>query len=99
MIRYFSAVVLPTLGTLYFILALIWGLPNAKEVLGSVVVIQTAVNVVLGIRKNGNGYSGTIVATKTKTKTVYSLEFDDDPAALADRNEVTFKVERRDQPE
>ena len=40
---------LPALGTLYFTLAGIWNLPAAEQVVGTVVAVDTALGVILGI--------------------------------------------------
>ena len=103
LVKYIVWGVLPTLGTLYFILAIVWGFPSAKEVLGSVVVIQSACNVLLTIssdayKKSGAEYSGTILITESSDKTLYSLELDDDPAVLDQKEKVIFRVEKRGYP-
>lgn len=41
--------VLPGLGTLYFALAGIWGLPYGEQVVGTITAIVTFLNVVLGV--------------------------------------------------
>jgi hypothetical protein len=96
-IRYVVWGVFPTLGTLYFVLAVIWGFPSAKEVLGSIVVIQSAFNVILSIsgssyKKSGAKYSGTIQVKKFPDKTLFSLELDDEPETLETKDEVIFRV-------
>lgn len=40
---------LPSLGTLYFALAGIWGLPYGEQVVGSITAIDTFLGVLLGI--------------------------------------------------
>lgn len=99
LIKYFIWIVLPTVGTVYFILAVVWGLPAEKEVLGSIVVIQTAVNVMLGINASSFAVtttkpSGTIQITESLDKTTYSLELDDDPEFLDDKDEIVFRVQK-----
>lgn len=44
-----TTVVLPAIGTLYFALAGIWGLPCAEQVCGTISAIVTFLGVVLGI--------------------------------------------------
>lgn len=43
--------VLPGLGTLYFAIATIWGLPYGDQVLGTIVALEAFLGVVLGISK------------------------------------------------
>ena len=40
---------LPSLGTLYFALAGIWGLPYGEQVVGSITAIDTFLGILLGI--------------------------------------------------
>lgn len=40
---------LPALGTLYFTLAGIWGLPCAEQVVGTITAVDTFLGIVLGI--------------------------------------------------
>ena len=41
--------ILPALGTLYFALAGIWGLPYAEKIVGTITAIDTFLGVVLGV--------------------------------------------------
>lgn len=40
---------LPALGTLYFALAGIWGLPYGEQIVGTITAVDTFLGVVLGI--------------------------------------------------
>ena len=40
---------LPALGTLYFALANIWGLPFSEQVVGTITAVDTFLGIVLGI--------------------------------------------------
>lgn len=40
---------LPAIGTLYFALAGIWGLPYGEEIVGSITAVDTFLGVILGI--------------------------------------------------
>lgn len=40
---------LPALGTLYFALASIWGLPYAEQIVGTITAVDTFLGIVLGI--------------------------------------------------
>lgn len=48
-LRYVANYVLPGLGTLYFALSGIWGLPYGEQIVGTVTAIVTFLNVLLGI--------------------------------------------------
>lgn len=98
-----AVIVLPALGTLYFALAQIWGLPAAEQVVGSIVAVDTFLGVVVKIGETSynnstNKYSGAINVSDTAEKTLYSLELNQDPASLKDMNEVRFKVHTNNPP-
>ena len=48
-IKYIAQYVLPAVGTLYFALASIWGLPYGEEVVGTITAIDTFLGAILGI--------------------------------------------------
>lgn len=61
-LKWIAQILLPALGTLYFALANIWGLPNAEQVVGTITAIDAFLGVLLGIStdnyyKNGGSDS------------------------------------------
>ena len=48
-LKYIAQIILPAIGTLYFALAGIWGLPYGEEVVGTITALDTFLGVVLGI--------------------------------------------------
>lgn len=48
-LKWIAQILLPALGTLYFALAGIWGLPFAEEIVGTIMAIDTFLGVILGI--------------------------------------------------
>jgi hypothetical protein len=48
-LKYIAQIVLPALGTLYFALANIWGLPYGEQIVGTLTAIDTFLGVLLGI--------------------------------------------------
>ena len=56
-LKYIAQVVLPALGTLYFALAGIWGLPYGEQIVGTITAIDTFLGVVLKISSD-NYYKG-----------------------------------------
>ena len=42
-------IILPALGTLYFALAQIWGLPYGEQVVGTLAAVSTFIGVCIGI--------------------------------------------------
>ena len=51
-LKWIAMIVLPALGTLYFGLASIWGLPYGEQVVGTITVIDTFLGALLGISAN-----------------------------------------------
>ena len=59
-LKYIAQIVLPALGTLYFALSSIWGLPYGDAVVGTITAVDAFLGALLGIstvqyRKRGNG--------------------------------------------
>ena len=48
-LKYIAQIVLPALGTLYFALAAIWGLPYAEQVVGTITAVDTFLGVILKV--------------------------------------------------
>lgn len=48
-LKWIAMYLLPALGTLYFALAGIWGLPYGEEIVGTITAVDTFLGVVLGI--------------------------------------------------
>lgn len=51
-LKFIAQILLPAIGTLYFALASIWGLPYAEQVVGTITAIDTFLGVILGISSN-----------------------------------------------
>lgn len=48
-LKWIAQYFLPALGTLYFALADVWGLPYGEQVVGTIVAVDTFLGVVLGV--------------------------------------------------
>lgn len=89
-LKFVAQVLLPALGTLYFAVAGIWGLPNPEGVVGTVVAVDTFLGVLLHSSTKGwkkKNYGGEIVQGE-KT----SFQFEKDPGDFDTGQEVLFKV-------
>lgn len=51
-LKYVALVVLPALGTFYFALASIWGLPYGEQIVGTLTAIDTFLGALLQISNN-----------------------------------------------
>lgn len=48
-LKYIALIVLPALGTLYFALSQIWGLPYGEEIVGTITAIDAFLGAILGV--------------------------------------------------
>lgn len=48
-LKWIALIALPALGTLYFALAGIWGLPYGEQVVGTITAVDTFLGALLGI--------------------------------------------------
>lgn len=48
-LKYIAQIVLPALGTLYFALSQIWGLPYGEQIVGTITAIDAFMGALLGI--------------------------------------------------
>jgi hypothetical protein len=90
---------LPALGTLYFTVAAIWGLPSAEEVVGTIGAVDLFLGVILGISssnydKSPMKYDGTMAITNHDDGSTLDLK-EVDLNALANKETLTFKVTRQ----
>lgn len=105
-LKFLAMIALPALGTLYFALAQIWGLPGGEQVVGTVIAVDTFLGVVLGIssaqynQKEANaGFTGpldgvmTVHHDENRNVHQFHLEVDGDPLDLINRDTITFKVD------
>lgn len=48
-LKWIAQLLLPALGTLYFALSAIWGLPYGEEIVGTITAVDAFLGVILGI--------------------------------------------------
>lgn len=49
MLKWIAMIVLPALGTLYFALASIWGLPYGEQIVGTITAVDAFLGSLLGV--------------------------------------------------
>lgn len=89
---------LPGLGTLYFAIAAIWGLPFADEIVGTIAAVTVFLGLFLkaSVKSYNNDetrFDGFVHVTNHEDDTS-SVNIKLDPAALANKDEVKVKVNR-----
>lgn len=93
-----AQLILPALGTLYFTLSQIWGLPYGEEVVGSIAAINTFLGATVVIassqyKARHARYDGDLVVNHDETgKIMYRMELEKDPNELAGQDEFRLKV-------
>lgn len=103
--KWVAQILLPALGTLYFSLAGIWGLPKAEEVVGTIMAVDLFLGLVLGIstnqyNKSDAKYDGAINVLHTQDTKQVSLDLDGDPhEVLEEKPELLFKVNNEVDPQ
>lgn len=95
--KWLVVIVLPAVGTLYFALSSVWGLPSPEQVVGTIVALQTFLGVLLGIsstqyKNSGARYAGELNISQQADKKVFSLELNHEPEHLEKKEEAIFKV-------
>jgi len=102
-VKQVTQLVLPGIGSLYFGLSTIWGLPAGEEVVGTTSLMAVFLGTVLGFsskqyKNSGAAYDGEMVVTEDGGGVRnFMLSLDKDPEALKDMKSVSFKVQK-DEP-
>jgi len=95
-----AQLILPAVGAMYFSLAGIWGLPSADEVVGTIVVVDTFLGVLLSVSTNSYNNSDTkfdgtmAIANAMDGRKTFSLELEKPPEHLEHKDQITFKIQR-----
>jgi len=104
-LKFVAQVLLPALGTLYFAVAGVWGLPFADQVVGTVLAVDTFLGVVLGIStaqyRASNAlqlanpeYDGVMTIHQyDEHNGMFELNFPERPSSLVAKDRVVLKVE------
>lgn len=48
-LKWIALIALPAIGTFYFALAGVWGIPYGEEIVGTIVAIETLLGALLGV--------------------------------------------------
>lgn len=76
--KWIVTLVLPALGTLYFTLSQIWGLPYGEEVVGTLTAISLFLGTILKISSSNYSSENEIAETDTQDDEVESLDEDEE---------------------
>ena len=92
-LKWIATIALPAIGTLYFALASIWGLPMGEQVVGTITAVDTFLGVLLGLSNRtyeGAGYLK--IDTSDETKDIYRLDLNVPPEELDEKKTITLRV-------
>lgn len=94
-LKWVAMYLLPALGTLYFALSGIWGLPYGEQIVGTITAFDTFLAVILGLSKGGYDGDGALEIDRSdpeKDKMTIGF-YDSDPVnVLKGKDFITLKV-------
>lgn len=82
-LKWIALIVLPAIGTFYFALAGIWGLPYAEQVVGTVTAIDTLLGALIGV----STVSYNKAQTEVETEQAENTETETEPTEEAEKEE------------
>jgi hypothetical protein len=93
-LKFVALVVLPAIGTLYFTVAGIWGLPHADQVVGTITAIDTFLGAILAISSKvyKPPTDGQLNIYKSPDKDVYTLDVTTHPEDMAAKSHILLAV-------
>lgn len=90
-LKWIVQIVLPAIGTLYFTLATIWGLPYGEQIVGTITAVALFGGVILKISNKTYSGDGTLLVNPEDTENM-RLVLDATPDELAAKKSITFNV-------
>lgn len=91
-----AQVVLPALGTLYFALSQIWGLPYGEQIVGTITAIDMFLGACLHISNKNYAGDGVLNVDTTDPNTdKYSLDFTTALNDVNDKKIVVLRVNKK----
>ena len=90
-LKYIAIIVLPAVGSLYFGLSQIWGLPYGEQIVGTITLIDTFIGALLQLSKNGFDADGDISIDSTDP-TKWQMDLAEDVFSKKSGDIITFKV-------
>ena len=75
-LKWITTIMLPALGTLYFALSGIWGLPFGEQIVGTITAVVTCLGVLLGI-SNSNYKATSEQRTFNTDEFLEMMDFDE----------------------
>lgn len=93
-LKWIAQYVLPALGTLYFALASIWGLPYGEQIVGTITAVDAFLGVLLGVSTASYERDGVLqVDTSREALDKWNLELHIPTTEVANRKSISLKVD------
>ena len=96
-LKWIAQYLIPALGTLYFTIAGIWGLPYGEQVLGTLTAIDLFLAAILGLSAAAYRKTGTdgvlLIDSSDPERDIYRFEPNGDPATYAEKKTITLTVD------
>lgn len=102
-LKFIAQIVLPALGTFWFTIGGIWGIPYTTQVVGTITALDFCLGVILGVSsnqyyKNGANFDGDVNYIKESDGAKVQFAFERDPAEIIEdepgKHSMEFKVNR-----
>ena len=90
-LKWIVQIVLPAIGTLYFALASIWGLPYGEQIIGTITAVSLFGGTLLKLSNKTYSGDGTLVVDPDDNQSM-RLFLDATPEELAEKKSITFTV-------
>lgn len=95
-LKWVAQYVLPGLGTLYFALAGIWGLPYGEQIVGTITAVDAFLGLLLGISTSSYERDGTLeIDASNESVDKWNFKLDIPTEELANRKTVSFKINKK----
>ena len=94
-LKWIAQYLLPALGTLYFALSSIWGLPYGEQVVGTITALDIFLGVLLGIstsQYNKTKDGSLLIDTSNPLRDTYRLDIDTDLSKLSNKSVLNLNI-------
>ena len=98
-LKFLAQIVLPALGSFYAAVAVLWGLPAATQVVGTVVAVDTLLGAFLSLstmvyNAQPLKFDGNLEVNENDSSLIHTLELKISPEELSQKSAVIFQVTR-----
>lgn len=92
-LKWIAQYFLPGLGSLYFGLSKIWGLPYGEEIVGTITVVDVFLGLLLGLSSANYAGEGTMQIDTSKSKDIYRVALNTPLEDMTSMKQITLKVD------